>query len=493
MSRPPDYYALLGVPRDATQEEIKKAYFAAAKRLHPDKNIAPGETEFFLEVQRAYEVLSDPQRRAKYDATLPPEEKTPSPIVHRILYSRPNLVILDEPQLVYVLLEIRPSREGDTLVSPPLNICLVVDRSTSMKEHKMDVVKNAAIQLLRKLRPQDIFGVVTFSDRAEVVIPSALYTERSKMESRLHAIYASGGTEIYQGLLAGVNEVRRNLTPGRVNHILLLTDGHTYGDEQACLDLAEEVAAEGITISGFGIGHGWNDVFLDQLTSRTGGNTTYVPMAADIRKLLKEKFESMVGVLAEEVTFTFEIPSGVELTYAFRLQPEATPMPIESPMRLGVLRSNEPISLLLEFKVNADATRSPRVDLALGRIHITASAHPTPIPPLSVRLSRPVAETPGDELPSQKIIRALSRLSLYRMQEKARAEAEAGNYAQASRRLQQLATHLLEQGERGLARTALIEAGRIQHGQPLSEEGCKAIKYGTRALLLPSGEEEPQQ
>ncbi len=490
MSHTPDYYALLGVPRDATQEEIKKAYFAAAKRLHPDRNVAPGETEFFLEIQRAYEVLSDPRQRARYDATLPPEEKPQSPITTQVLYSRPNLVALDEPQLIYTLLEIRPAREGDTLVSPPLNICLVLDRSTSMKKNKMDVVKTATIQLLRKLRPQDIFGVVTFSDRAEVVIPSAMYSERSKMESRIHAIYPSGGTEIYQGLLAGVNEVRRNITPGRVNHVLLLTDGHTYGDEQACLDLAEKVATEGITISGFGIGHGWNDIFLDQLTSRTGGSTTYVSIAADIRKLLKEKFERMVGTLAEEITFTFQTSPDVEMTYAFRLRPEATPMPTKSPLRLGALHSNEPISVLFEFKVHPPATRSQHVDLATGTLDITASAHPFPISPLRVRLSRPVEETPGAEPPPQKIIRALSRLSLYRLQEKARTEAEAGKYAQASQRLQQLATHLLEQGERGLARTALLEAERIRRGQPLSAEGSKLIKYGTRALLLPSGEEE---
>lgn len=63
-----DPYEILGVARDATQEEIKRAYRRLAKEYHPDRN--PGDKsaeQRFKEVQAAYEVLGDPQRRAQYD------------------------------------------------------------------------------------------------------------------------------------------------------------------------------------------------------------------------------------------------------------------------------------------------------------------------------------------------------------------------------------------------------------------------------------------
>ncbi len=63
-----DYYDVLGVPRDATPEQIKKAYRALAKKYHPDRNPGDRSAEArFKQVQEAYDVLSDPQKRALYD------------------------------------------------------------------------------------------------------------------------------------------------------------------------------------------------------------------------------------------------------------------------------------------------------------------------------------------------------------------------------------------------------------------------------------------
>ena len=62
-----DFYALLGVPRDCSEAEIKKAYRKLAMEHHPDRNSSPGAEAKFKEITEAYEVLRDPQKRAAYD------------------------------------------------------------------------------------------------------------------------------------------------------------------------------------------------------------------------------------------------------------------------------------------------------------------------------------------------------------------------------------------------------------------------------------------
>ncbi|MGK7915576.1 MAG: molecular chaperone DnaJ [Prochloraceae cyanobacterium] len=62
-----DYYEILGVSRDASKEDVKRAYRRLARKYHPDVNKEPGAEERFKEINRAYEVLSEPETRARYD------------------------------------------------------------------------------------------------------------------------------------------------------------------------------------------------------------------------------------------------------------------------------------------------------------------------------------------------------------------------------------------------------------------------------------------
>jgi curved DNA-binding protein CbpA len=65
--RTKDYYDIIGVPKDSSEENVKKAYKKLALKLHPDKNKAPGAEEAFKKVSRAVQCLTDPEKKRDYD------------------------------------------------------------------------------------------------------------------------------------------------------------------------------------------------------------------------------------------------------------------------------------------------------------------------------------------------------------------------------------------------------------------------------------------
>jgi len=89
-----------------------------------------------------------------------------------------------------------------------------------------------------------------------------------------------------------------------------------------------------------------------------------------------------------------------------------------------------------------------------------------------------------EETVPPRIVSALGKLAIFKMQEKTLDDLERGEVEQASQRLETMATRLLNIGELELAKSALLEAGRLARTGHLSPEGRKKIRYGTRSLSL---------
>jgi Ca-activated chloride channel family protein len=476
-----DLYNLLGLSASATPDEVKAAYFAAARRFHPDSNPNVGAVEEFKLVANAYSILSDSSQRSAYDAAVQQTGSGPLLAV-RPLYSRQPLAAVAEPQVLYALIDIQPSILAE-LPDPPINLCLVIDRSTSMQGNRLDQVKAAVLQVIDSLRDSDTFSVVAFSDRADVVVPAQHgEAERSHSRAKVSTISAHGGTEILQGLLAGLTELHRNLSPAAVNHLLLLTDGRTYGDEPDCLMLASLAATDGIAISGLGIGDEWNDRFLDDLTGRTGGTAGYISATQAVAEFIQDRVRGLGDAYAERLNVQVTLDPEMELVSVFKVSPEAGPVPVEQPLRLGSLSKREPASVLFKFKLPPLAVTDSQNIARLGFFADVVSLGRRG-ERLVVDLALPVVKDPPPPAPPAALVEALGKLSQYQMQERAWQQAAAGDLVGAADRLKTLGTRLLAGGQPELARLALTEASRLDKTQTLSEDAKKQLKYGTRGLL----------
>ncbi len=480
-----DLYSLLGVVPKATTDEIKVAYRAMARRFHPDVNSAPAATEEFKLVGNAYAILSDPAQRSAYDSALRQAGSGPL-LSFRSITSRDQFPIQVDAQILYALLHIAPSLSDSTaLPAPPLNLCIVIDRSTSMQGERLDQVKAAVVKVIDSLRSNDSFSVVAYSDKAEVVIPAQQGgVEKTLAKAKVSTIHASGGTEILQGLLVGLNELQQRLSPSAVNHLILLTDGRTYGDEDDCMLLAMLAATDGISLTGVGIGNEWNDRFLDDLATCTGGNAVYMGSPEQVKTFIWEKVSSFSSHYAERLALQVTPDVEVKLLSAIKLGQEAGPIPVDgTSLRLGALSKNQGLSILLKFLIPpiTETGNRPVARLALYADIVSLGRRGER---LTLDISLPATMSPAPTSPPAQIVDALNKFSQYNMQEKVWQAVAAGDIAGATKRLSNLSTRLLAGGQTDLAKAALAEARRLEKTQVLSEEAKKNIKYGTRALLM---------
>ncbi|MBN1563197.1 MAG: VWA domain-containing protein [Anaerolineae bacterium] len=486
-------YAILGIPPEATQEDIREAYRIMARRFHPDANPNEGAGLQFRDIAMAYEILGDSGRRIQYDVARREFRDEPSYFSLRVTPSKRVLTAFDEPQVVYLLVEVVPMHQSKkrSREDTRMNLTLVLDRSTSMRGVRLDKVKIAAQQIIEQLSPDDILSVVTFSDRADVVIPAQPVRDKISLRAQVSMMRADGSTAIYQGLAAGVEQVRKYAGPRWVNHVILLTDGRTYGDEEHCVNLAKKVGGEGISISGMGIGEEWNDEFLDEIAKHTGGTSAYINSPAAVVSFLNDRVRSLGDSFVERMQLSVAPDADVILESAFKLTPNPQPVEISpQPIPIGGLEYNRNASVLIQLQMPPAKRNGFRT---LCRLDVTGDVPAFNRQAFKVLsdISVEVAENPEPEDPPLAILDALGKLSLYKMQQKAEAALQSGKVEEATRRLENLATRLLAAGENDLAQMAMVEARRVYNTHMLSEQGRKTLKFGTRMLLaLPGPQRE---
>ena len=471
-----NYYASLGLSEEADSEEIKRAYRNLARRYHPDSG--NGDVDSFLQVQEAYEVLGDSTLRRAYDQ----QRNQHIPFVCEPILSHVRFPALETEQMLYLLLDIRP-RQGLADVRQPLNLALVIDRSTSMRGVRIENVKLAALDLVNSLQSGDRLALISFSDRAEVLMPSTKMRNKVPFRSAISRLVPGGGTEIYQGLLAGLQEVRRHYTESYISHVVLFTDGRTYGDESQALAEARRAGAQNIGISALGIGEDWNDVFLDDLARGGNGTSAYISTPSQVQKILRERIDELSAIVARGLQLNLTLASSVRLHTLSRVAPYLEMLDISAgePLPLGDL-NGEPLMVLLELVVQQPQTGEHHVvSLTLeGMGHLGRQ----PIRFHQSISAQFVGGQPEQEPVPARLLNALSHVSVFRLQERAWKALDSGDPAQATQLLKFASTQLLDMGHRELSRAALLEAGRLAQGGAPTLGGRKKLRYGTRSLAI---------
>jgi Ca-activated chloride channel homolog len=471
-------YEQLGI--DATREPrlIRRQYRLLARLYHPDVNPSADAQRRFMEVQEAYDAL---RHSLKED-----ESPTTAMMDHALqVTARPYPTTLTRapgPQRAYILL--RAGAPADACVSrTPLNLILALDTSSSMRGQRLHHVREAARRIIEALSPVDTFGLVTFNDRATVLLPADPVGDGIVARSALDSMTAFAGTEIASGLRAGLEELKRHHSPQTISHLILLTDGRTYGDEADALDLARMLRQMGIGMTALGLGTDWNESFLDDLARRGGGTSQFLPEPGNVTGVFVTQLQRLQQVYARDATLSFSLEEGVSLLQAHEVAPGLRALqPAGDKLPLGLFPAGEPLSLLLSLKIEP-----PERDVALlGSFTLRARLASDRTPLTARRLTVVEIATEGDEAPPEEIYQAARRVATLTLQERALRAVADGNLTRALPELENLANRFLDIGAPELAARTRQEIDEVRRTGGLSPAGTKTIRYGTSRLALPA-------
>ena len=197
----------------------------------------------------------------------------------------------------------------------PVNLALVLDRSSSMNGQKIAKAKEAAIMVLDRLSSEDIVSVITYDSGVEVLVPSTRLDDVEMLKRRIRAIRPRGSTALFAGVSKGIAEVRKFLDDRRVNRVILLSDGMANigpSSPNALGQLGAACRKEGISVTTIGLGLSYNEDLMVQLAQRSDGNHGYAHSAANLASIFDAELGDVLSVVAQEVSVKMTMPEGVK-------------------------------------------------------------------------------------------------------------------------------------------------------------------------------------
>jgi len=198
---------------------------------------------------------------------------------------------------------------------PPVNLCLVLDRSGSMSGQKIEKAKSAAIEAVRRLGERDMVSLVVFDHEVETLVPAQSAANSEWIESRIRGITSRGNTAIYGAVSQGAAEVRKNAGGRYVSRIILMSDGLANVGPAKPDDLGRlgtSLLKEGISVTTCGVGTDYNEDLMTRLAQSSDGNTYFVEDSGDLPRIFAAELGEVLSVVAREVKIIIECKDGVK-------------------------------------------------------------------------------------------------------------------------------------------------------------------------------------
>ena len=219
------------------------------------------------------------------------------------------------PQEVVVKIDLGAVADRKRSHRTPLNLAVVLDRSGSMAGAKIEKARQAAMELVDRLAPDDIFSLVAYDDHVEVLVSAQRVDDKRELKARIARIRHGGGTALHAGVQAGGEQLREYLSSKRINRILLLSDGLANVGPSSTHDLrrlGNQLSRQGIAVTTIGVGDDYNEDLMAGLAEASDANYYYVKDTEKLPQIFAKEFGELITVAAREVRIEITCPRGVK-------------------------------------------------------------------------------------------------------------------------------------------------------------------------------------
>ncbi|NLH16437.1 MAG: VWA domain-containing protein [Phycisphaerae bacterium] len=227
-----------------------------------------------------------------------------TPVIHR-----------DRTQTVYLRIGLTGFDLEPAGKRAPVNLGLVIDRSGSMaSENKLEKAKEAAIMVIHRLDREDIVSIVMYDSHIQVLVPATKVRDKETIIEQIRQIRPGGSTALHGGVQAGAEEMRKFLSHGRVNRMLLLSDGLANVGPSAPAELGNlgaRLIRDGISVTTIGLGLGYNEDLMSQLAFRSDGSHYFAEEPQDLAKVFDQELGRALSAVAQGVTIHIRCQPGV--------------------------------------------------------------------------------------------------------------------------------------------------------------------------------------
>lgn len=202
----------------------------------------------------------------------------------------------------------------------PLNVCLVLDRSGSMEGEPLEYVKRACEYILDLLAPDDIVSIVTFEDRAEVLLPPSRITNKDLVKQHIRRLEPGNTTNLYDALALGCQQVLAWQEGGRVERMVVFTDGEpTTGvkDFGSLVQHVGEIKQRGVTCTFLGFGYEYNEELLAAMAKKAGGNYYFISRPDAIPEVFRAELSKLMTTVARNVELRLRAARWVTIRQAY--------------------------------------------------------------------------------------------------------------------------------------------------------------------------------